>query len=49
LISADADERLVVEARSAQAFSVLSKPVSQRTVMQIVRQALKRTYNWPPA
>ena len=49
LISADADERLVIEARSARAYTVLSKPVSHRTVIQIVRQALIRTYNWSPA
>jgi hypothetical protein len=34
------------EARRAEAFSVLSKPVSRINLTNIVRTALRRTYNW---
>jgi len=47
LISADADEVLAEQARRAQAFSVLSKPISRLNITNIVLMALRRTYNWP--
>lgn len=47
LLSAGLDEWLIDQARRAQAFSVLPKPVSGRLITGIVRQALKQAYNWP--
>jgi CheY-like chemotaxis protein len=47
LISADADEVLAEQARRAQAFSVLRKPISRLNITNIVMAALRRTYNWP--
>jgi FixJ family two-component response regulator len=47
LMSALADESLVEAALREQAFSVLTKPVSQRTITSTVRSALRWTYNWP--
>ena len=44
LISADQDEGLMRRALSAQAFSVLSKPVSRNLVIYIVRRALEKFY-----
>ncbi len=44
LISADQDEGLMRRALSAQAYSVLSKPVSQSMVIYIVRRALEKFY-----
>jgi len=46
ILSANADEELREEARRAEAFSVLSKPITRVTLMTIVRSALRRTYNW---
>ena len=46
LLSARLDELIVEQARLAQAFSVLSKPVTLHQITGIVRQALQRTYNW---
>ena len=46
ILSADADEELREEARRAEAFSVLSKPITRVALMTIVRSALRRTYNW---
>ncbi len=48
LLSANLDERLCEEARLAQAFSVLAKPVTRRKITGVVIQALQVTYNWPP-
>ncbi len=48
LISGDADEALRQQARRAQAFSVLTKPVSHRHITRVVRMALRRSYNWLP-
>src|SRR5207244_1289208 len=42
LLSARLDESLVQQARLAQAFSVLSKPVSHRLITTTVDQALRR-------
>lgn len=47
LLSANADQLLVEQARQADAFSFLSKPVSRREITSTVRLALHRTYNWP--
>ena len=47
LLSAQLDDMIVEQARRAQAFSVLAKPVTRRQITGIVAQALKRTYNWP--
>lgn len=46
ILSADADEALVRQAQQAQAFSVLSKPVSRLKITCTVEMALQRTYNW---
>jgi CheY-like chemotaxis protein len=46
ILSADLDDLIVEEARMADAFSVLSKPVTLIQIVGIVRQALERTYNW---
>ncbi len=46
LVSAHLDELIIEQARLAQAFSVLSKPFSRRQITGIVRQALRRTYDW---
>jgi CheY-like chemotaxis protein len=46
LMSARADESLVREALSAQAFTVLTKPITVRGVLDNVGQALEKSYNW---
>ncbi|HVU87095.1 MAG TPA: response regulator [Pirellulales bacterium] len=46
ILSANADDALREEARRANAFSVLSKPVSRLNLTTIVHTALRRTYNW---
>lgn len=46
ILSADADESLVRQAQLAQAYSVLSKPVTREKITGTVEQALSRTYNW---
>jgi CheY-like chemotaxis protein len=46
LLSAQLDEWIIEQARLAQAFSVLPKPVTRRQITGIVAQALQRTYNW---
>lgn len=47
ILSANADDELREQARRADAFSVLSKPVSRLNLTSIVHAALRRTYNWP--
>ena len=47
LLSARLDERIIEQAQRAQAFSVLSKPVTRGQLTGVVRQALQRTYHWP--
>jgi CheY-like chemotaxis protein len=47
LISAGLDETLVEEARKAEAFSVLPKPVRFREVTLAVSDALQVVYGWP--
>lgn len=46
LLSAQLDELIVEQARLAQAFSVLAKPVTLGQLTKVVLQALERTYNW---
>ena len=46
LMSARLDELIIEQARLAHAFSVLSKPVTLAQLTGIVRQALRRTYDW---
>jgi CheY-like chemotaxis protein len=46
LLSAHLDDLLIEQARTAQAFSVLAKPVTIRQLTRVVRVALERTYNW---
>ena len=46
LLSAQLDELLIEQARLAQAFSVLAKPVTFGQLTGILRQALRRTYDW---
>lgn len=45
LLSAEADERLIAEARAAQAFDVLKKPVTRSGVMTVVQHALQTSYD----
>jgi CheY-like chemotaxis protein len=45
LISADQDEHLMRRALTAQAFSVLAKPVSRNLVIYIVQRALDKFYD----
>ena len=47
LLSARLDERIIEQAQRAQAFSILSKPVTRGQLTGVVRQALQRTYHWP--
>ena len=46
LMSARADESLVREALSADAFTVLTKPVTRRGVLDNVTLALEQIYQW---
>ena len=46
LLSANLDELLIEQARLAEAFSVLSKPVTLGQLTGTVRQALRRMYDW---
>ena len=46
LLSARLDDLLIEQARLAKAFSVMSKPVTRVQLTGVVRQALRRTYNW---
>ena len=46
LLSAQMDDLLIEQARLAQAFSVLAKPVTMRQITGVVRVALERTYHW---
>lgn len=47
LLSACWDEALREQARLAEAFSVLSKPVSRLQLTSTVDSALQRAYGWP--
>jgi CheY-like chemotaxis protein len=46
LLSAQWDDRLIEQARSAQAFLILPKPITLNEITGAVRQALERTYHW---
>ncbi|OHB68528.1 MAG: hypothetical protein A2V70_04205 [Planctomycetes bacterium RBG_13_63_9] len=46
LLSAQLDELIIEQARLAKAFSVLAKPITRRQLTGVVRQALRRTYDW---
>ncbi len=46
LLSANLDDSIIRQAEMAQAFSVLSKPVSRAQITEVVAQAFKRTYDW---
>ena len=46
LLSARLDELILEQARQAQAYSVLSKPITRGQLTRIVRQALRWTYDW---
>lgn len=48
LMSAAPDEMIVAEALRADAFSVLTKPVSRVRITDVIRQAMRLTYNWVP-
>jgi DNA-binding NtrC family response regulator len=50
ILSADPTDRLMEEALSAQAFTVLSKPVSSHLIIHTVVRALRQSYpvsGWP--
>jgi CheY-like chemotaxis protein len=47
LLSAEADDTLVEQAREADAFLFLPKPVSRLAITATVHLALHRTYDWP--
>jgi CheY-like chemotaxis protein len=47
LISAGLDEAIIRQAQLAEAFSVLSKPISRQQLTSTVEAALRRIYNWP--
>ncbi|MGA2622158.1 MAG: response regulator [Thermoguttaceae bacterium] len=49
LLSAQWDDLLIEQARLAQAFLVLPKPVTLSQITGAVRQALERTYHWQAA
>jgi CheY-like chemotaxis protein len=44
LVSADVDDRLMQQALSAKAYSVLAKPVSKNVLLYIVMRALVKAY-----
>jgi CheY-like chemotaxis protein len=46
LLSAQWDDGLIEQARSAQAFLILPKPITLNELTGAVRQALERTYHW---
>jgi len=46
ILSAAADEEMMEQARREQAFSVLAKPVNRLNLTNLIRTALRRTYNW---
>ena len=48
LMSANLDDTIIEQAFRLRAFEVLPKPVGFRQVTGVVRQALRRTYDWPP-
>ena len=49
LLSAGLDESLIRQAQLAQAFSVLSKPITRHQLTSTVDAAMRRIYNWESA
>ena len=49
LMSAGLDDSLAEEARRANAFSVLHKPVRFQVITSVVRDAMRHVYDWPLA
>ncbi|HEY2826227.1 MAG TPA: response regulator [Pirellulales bacterium] len=47
LLSAALDESIVQQARLAEVFSVLPKPVSRCDITNTVDQVFRRIYSWP--
>jgi DNA-binding response OmpR family regulator len=46
LLSAALDENLIRQAQLAEAFSVLSKPITRQQLTSTVDAAMRRIYNW---
>ena len=46
LLSAGLNEVIRQQAKQAQAFSVLSKPISRLEITRVVIQAMRSTYGW---
>lgn len=46
LLSAALDENLIRQAQLAEAFSVLSKPITRQQLTSTVDDAMRRIYNW---
>lgn len=46
LLSARVDDSLIRQAQNAEAFSVLSKPISRHQLTSTVDAAMQRIYNW---
>ena len=46
LLSAGLDDAIIRQAQLAEAFSVLSKPISRRQLTTTVEAAMRRIYNW---
>jgi CheY-like chemotaxis protein len=49
LLSAQADDWLIEQARDAQVFSLQAKPVSRRRITGLVSDALRLAYGWTPS
>jgi CheY-like chemotaxis protein len=49
LLSAALDEMIVRQARLAEVFAILAKPVSRNDITKTVDDALRRIYGWPKA
>jgi CheY-like chemotaxis protein len=49
LLSAALDEAIIQQARLAEVFAILAKPVSRCDITNTVDQAFRRVYDWPKA
>ena len=49
LLSAALDEMIIRQARLADVFAILAKPVSRHDITNTVDEALRRIYGWPKA
>ena len=47
LLSAALDEMIIRQARLADVFAILAKPVSRQDITNTVDEALRRVYGWP--